>query len=115
LSSQDGANSNGVIAAPMDRVEDVEDIIIASAAASDNAGCSNNCRARSGAGRYRCDSEVNNYEFLPGRGHGPAWDLGLPRAWACRGELPGAWPVCGVGLPRCLWRGLPRAWRRIRC
>ena len=78
MSSQDGANSNGVIAAPMDRVEDVEDIIIASAAASDNAGCSNNCRARSGAGRYRCDSEVNNYEFLPGRGHGPAWDLGLP-------------------------------------
>ena len=58
LSSQDGANSNGVTAAPMDRVEDVEDILIASAAASDNAGCSSNCRARSGAGRYRCDSEV---------------------------------------------------------
>ena len=58
LSSQDGANSNGVIAAPMDRVEDVEDILIASNSASDNAGCSSNCRARSGAGRYRCDSEV---------------------------------------------------------
>ena len=58
LSSQDGANSNGVTAAPMDRVEDVEDILIASTAASDNAGCSSNCRARSGAGRYRCDSEV---------------------------------------------------------
>jgi hypothetical protein len=61
LSSQDGANSNGVTAAPMDRVEDVEDILIASTAASDNAGCSSNCRARSGAGRYRCDSEQRDY------------------------------------------------------
>ena len=64
MSSQDGANSNGVIAAAMDRVEDVEDILIASVGPSDNAGCSSNCRARSGAGRYRCDSEVNNYGFL---------------------------------------------------
>ena len=40
----------------IETVEDVEDILIPS---TDNAGCSSNCRARTGAGRYRCDSEVN--------------------------------------------------------
>jgi len=63
LSSQDGANTNGISTTPAyNRVEDVEDILTGSTArASDNAGCSNNCRARSGAGRYRCDSEQQDY------------------------------------------------------
>ena len=58
LSSQEGINVSSINSASRERVEDVEDILIASASASDNNGCSNNCRARTGAGRYRCDSEV---------------------------------------------------------
>ena len=56
LSSQDGNTSTIINSETIEVVEDVEDILIAS---TDNAGCSSNCRARTGAGRYRCDSEVN--------------------------------------------------------
>lgn len=61
MSSQDGINVSSINSASRERVEDVEDILIATASGPDSNGCSNNCRARTGAGRYRCDSEQQDY------------------------------------------------------
>lgn len=44
-------------------VPDLEDLTVPTSTSSENpaGGCSSNCRARVGAGRYRCDSEQRDY------------------------------------------------------